>query len=194
MLTKLDIVNEMLGLQGENPINTLDTSHPSVAGALLYLNNWDSRIQATRWWFNTEKAKLFPDVGTGFIKLPNNTLSFDIYDRDPNLTIRGDKLYNTDTRSYVFTRAVEGKLHRLVPFEELPLLARSYIAAQAKLAFQNNYDADPNKTRVLQSEVSLSYAALNSEHIRQVGANMFNRPGVKRTIADVWGDRRTNKL
>lgn len=191
-LQKLDIVNQMLGLQGERPINSLDSTHPSVAGALLYLDSWDSTTQAKRWWFNTESATLTPQLGTGYIRLPNNALAFDVPDRIPNFTTRGDKLYNLDTQSFVFQQPVTGTLHRLVPFDELPLLARAYIGARAKLAFQTNYDADPQKTALLQREVTECYAAMNAEHTRVVAANMFNRPAVARALANIRGNRYTS--
>lgn len=190
-LQKLDIVNQMLGLQGERPINSLDSTHPSLPGALLYLDSWDAQVQATRWWFNTETATLTPQLGTGYIKLPNNALAFDILDRVPNLTVRGDKLYNPDEQTFVFTAAVTGVLHRLVPFDDLPILARAYIGAKAKLAFQNNYDADPVKTQALNREVGESFANLNAEHTRVVAANMFNRPAVARALANIRGSRYT---
>lgn len=190
-LQKLDIINQMLGLQGERPLNTLDSTHPSLAGALLYLDSWDAQVQATRWWFNTEYSTLTPQLGTGYIRLPNNALSFDNLDRSPNLTTRGDKLYNNDTQSFVFTSPVVGVLHRHVPFDDLPLLARAYIGASAKLAFQNNYDADPLKTQLLQREVSKTYADMNAEHIRVMATNMFNRPAVARALANIQGNRYT---
>lgn len=188
-LQKLDIVNQMLGLQGERPINDLESTHPSLSGALLYLDSWNAQIQATRWWFNTENATLTPQLGTGFIRLPNNTLAFDIPNRSPNITTRGDRLYNLDTQSYVFESPVQGVLHRLIDFDDLPILARAYIGARAKLGFQDSYDADQIKTANLKQEVQMTYGNMNAEHIRVVSANMFNRPGVAAQLANIRGNR-----
>lgn len=190
-LQKLDIVNQMLGLQGERPINDLDSTHPSLPGALLSLDSWNAQIQARRWWFNTENTTLVPQVSTGYIRLPNNTLAFDIPNRLPNLTTRGDKLYNLDTQSFVFEKEVQGVLHRLVDFDELPILARAYIGARAKMAFQDSYDADTNKTANLAREVQETYGSMNAEHIRVTAANMFNRPGVAAQLANIRGNRYT---
>lgn len=189
--SKLDVVNQMLGLQGERPVNSLESTHPSIPGALLYLDTTDAEVQATRWWFNTEKAELSPQLGTGFIKLPNNCITFDSYGRLPHLTVRGDRLYNTDDRTYVFTAPVQGKLQRLVPFDELPLLARVYIGTSAMLKFQNNYDADTTKSRMLMEQRKEAYGNMNSEHIRIVGANMFNSPGVAVSLSEIRGNRYT---
>lgn len=186
-LQKLDVVNQMLGLQGERPINTLESVHPSVAPALLALDTWNSSIQSRRWWFNTERATLTPQLGTGFIRLPNNTLAFDALVRYPHVAVRGEKLYNADTQTYVFTAPVAGWLHRLIDFDDLPMVARAYIAARAKQAFQSSYDADPIKTRDLKEEVQETYVAMNSEHIRIMSVNMFDSPSIQRAIADHGG-------
>lgn len=189
--SKLDVVNQMLGLQGERPVNSLESTHPSIPGAQLYLDTTDGEVQATRWWFNTEEAELAPSLGTGYIQLPNNCLSFDAYKRLPNVTVRGDRLYNADERTYVFTQPIQGILHRLVPFDELPILARVYIGTAAMLRFQNNYDADAMKSRMLQGQEQRAYANMNAEHIRVVGANMFNSPGVAVSLSEIRGNRYT---
>jgi hypothetical protein len=59
-VTTLSIVNEMLGLLGELPINDLDAFHPVVPRALAALSTANATIQAKPWWFNTEFPTLAP--------------------------------------------------------------------------------------------------------------------------------------
>ncbi len=188
-LDTLSIVNEMLALQGERPVNSLESTHPSLAGARLFLENRVLRLQAKGWWFNRENATLTPQVGTGYIRIPNDVISFDGFDRKPVYTIRDNRLYNTTDGTYVFDRPVTGLLIRHVPFDAMPVLARAYIGAAAKLAFQNTYDADPQKTVELRREVQETMQDFYAENTRQEGINMFNRPKVARDLALIQSTR-----
>ena len=64
LITTLSIVNEMLGLLGELPVNDLDAFHPVVPRALSSIDTAQSSIQADQWWFNVETPTLIPQVVT----------------------------------------------------------------------------------------------------------------------------------
>ena len=184
----LSVVNSMLALLGESPVADLEAPHPALPGARAKLRDYTELIQAERWWFNTEYSTLTPQVGNGRMVLPGDTASADLLTRYPNTTVRGTYLYNNTDGTYVFTKPVKVRLHRIIPFDELPLSARRYIAAYACLMFQNTIDADANKTRLLEKDERMAYSLMNAEHIRNTRSNMLHRPGVARLLNVMQGE------
>lgn len=187
--TELSVVNDMLGLLGEAPVNDLDSFHPMVPRALQTLRTTSGNLQGNRWWFNTEVIELVPQADTGHIMLPVDTLSVDPITKLPRTTQRGSRLYNLDDNSFVFTTNVTCELRRDIPFDDLPNTARAAIAAQAQLAFQNPIDGDAGKTRNLQTTFRDALMQLNAEHTRNVKANMLRRPGVLDAMHGIGGRR-----
>lgn len=190
LITTLSIVNEMLGLLGELPVNDLDAFHPVVPRALASIDTAQSSIQADQWWFNVERPILVPQVGTKYILLPSDCLSVDSVARSPRLSMRDGRLYNNDDSTFEFTDSVQVVLHRLVAFDDLPMSARAYIGAEALLHFQNSIDGDATKTQLLGDRRTRAHVTFNSEHIRRVGANMLARPGVVAALSNIVGYRR----
>lgn len=188
-ITQLTVVNDALALLGELPMNTLDTGHPLVPRALAELANANTRVQATRWWFNTENLTLSPQAGSGEILVPNDTLACDPLDPCAAVALRGNKLYNLNTQSVVWSSPVAVRLHREIPFEDAPITARSYIAALALRTFQRNYDGDSSKTRDLKQDEQTAYIAMNAEHIRNTQANMLRGNPTLERLAEIHGHR-----
>jgi len=190
LITTLSIVNEMLGLLGELPVNDLDAFHPVVPRALASIDTAQSTIQSDQWWFNVERPTLVPQVGTKYILLPSDCLSVDSFARTPNVSMRDGRLYNNDDSTYEFDDEVQVILHRLVAFDDLPMSARAYVGAEALLHFQNSIDGDAVKTQLLTDRRTRAYITFNSEHMRRVKANMLTRPGVALALSNIVGYRR----
>ena len=188
-LTTLDVVNDMLGLLGERRVNALDEPHPMIPDALAKLNNACTWVQADLWWFNVEYPTLAPQATTGELLVPNDTAACDSLTQYPRLAVRGNRLYNLDDVTDVFTAPIRVRLHRIVPFEDCPILARAHIAARAKLDFQKDYDGDSTKVQILAQEIKESYARLHSEHIRNAKANMLYKPSVMQKLMHIVGNR-----
>lgn len=188
-LSELDAVNGMLGLLGELPVNDLESTHGLVPTARLALRTASDEIQVRRWWFNTESVTLTPQVETKHILLPTDTLSADPYEANPRTAVRGDKLYNLETQSLEWDRQITVRLHRLVSFEELPVLARMLISYKAQLAFGTAYDADPTKLTIIRESLADARAALGAEDIRNQRSNLLYKPATLQTLADISGYR-----
>lgn len=188
-LTTLDVVNDMLGLLGERRVSAVDEPHPMIPNALSKLGTATAWVQADMWWFNVEYPTLTPQVPSGEILVPNDTASCDSLTQYPRLAVRGNRLYNLDDVTDVFTAALRVRLHRVIPFDDCPLLARAYIAARAKLDFQKDYDGDSMKAQILAQEVKDSYARLHSEHIRNAKANLLYKPSVLQKLQAIVGGR-----
>lgn len=194
MISTLSTVNDMLGLLGEFPISDLDILHPVVPRALSTLDTSNTSIQGASWWFNTETVTLSPQVGTGFLLLPIDTLGIDNVPQFPNVTQRGNRLYNLDKATDVFDKDTVVTLRRLVPFDDLPHNARAYIRARALLAFQFSIDGDAQKSGEIKQEANDAFVTLNSEHIRNKKTNMFNRPGVLFTLGSMQQGMRRRRF
>lgn len=188
-IATLDVVNDMLGLLGERRVSALDEPHPLITNALSKLETATAWVQADMWWFNVEYPTLIPQAGTGQILVPNDTAACDSLTQYPRLAVRGNRLYNLDDVTDVFTSSLRVRLHRIIPFDECPLLARAYIAARAKLDFQKDYDGDNMKAQILAQEIRDSYARMHSEHIRNAKANMLYRPSMLAKLQSIVGGR-----
>lgn len=186
----LDVVNSMLGLLGELPLNAVDEPHPLVPAALAALSTQASLVQADFWWFNVEYPTMYPQATGGQVLVPNDAASVDSLTQYPRLAIRGNRLYNLDDVTDVFTSPLRVRLHRIMPFDDVPVIVRAHIAAKAKLEFQLAYDGDGTKAQFLQQEIKETYIRMHSEHIRNAKANMLMRPSVTPTLNRIVGDRR----
>lgn len=189
-LTTLAVVNDMLGLLGERRVNDLGEPHPMIPDALAKLDTASTYVQADMWWFNVEYPTLIPQAGTGEILVPNDTASCDSLTQYPRLAVRGNRLYNLDDVTDVFEHPIRVRLHRIVPFDDAPVLARAHIAARAKLDFQKDYDGDSMKAQVLAREISETYARMHAEHIRNANSNLLYKPSVAEKLMNIIGDRR----
>lgn len=172
----LQVLNDMLGTLGESPLNAIDEDHPYVASGLRKLDVASWREQAKGWWFNREEITLGPDAD-GFIITPMDALSVDPIIPTNNFVMRGRRLYNPKTSTYVFAPGTEFKclLIRNIPFEDLPPNAASYIGAFAVLDFQVEYDSDKAKTEKLTAARNAAFVQLNKEHIRNTNANLLTK-------------------
>lgn len=185
----LEVVNSMLGLLGELPVNSITDPHTLIPAALAAITNQNALVQVDFWWFNVEYPTLIPQAGSGLILVPDDAASVDSLTQYPRLAVRGNRLYNLDDITDVFTQPLRVRLHRVLPFVEAPAIARAHIAAKAKLEFQMAYDGDGTKAQIIQQEIKETYIRLHSEHIRNAKANMLMRPSVQHTLNRITGSR-----
>lgn len=190
-ITILAAVNEMLGLLGEQGVSSVQEPHPLIPAALAKLDAASQYVQADLWWFNVEYPTLIPQAGTGNILLPNDTAACDSLTAIPRLAVRGNRLYNLDTITDVFEHPLRVRLHRILPFEDAPLVARTHIAARAKLDFQKDYDGDTTKAQIIMREIQETYSRLHAEHTRMVKANLLYRPSMLAKFNKIVGGRRS---
>lgn len=185
----LEVVNSMLGLLGELPVNSITDPHTLIPAALAAITNQNALVQVDFWWFNVEYPTLIPQAGSGLVLVPEDAASVDSLTQYPRLAVRGNRLYNLDDITDVFTQPLRVRLHRVLPFSDAPAIARAHIAAKAKLEFQTAYDGDGTKAQIIQQEIKETYIRLHSEHIRNAKANMLMRPSVQHTLNRITGSR-----
>lgn len=188
-LTELDVVNACIGSLGEAPLNSLDEDHDLVAQARNVFKKQSFQVQSVGWWFNKESVQLLPDPVSGYIMVPNDCASLDHRSKNPQVTIRGRRLYQPyagpDQDPYKFDKPLTINYIRVVPFDELPPTAQVYISARTVLRFQTTFDGDELKTRQLTDEEREAFIFFNTEHIRNVRANLLGTQHAQVALAAV---------
>jgi hypothetical protein len=135
--TELEAVNEMLGMVGEAPVNSLEVSGLVDAGRARTLLHTTSRsIQSRCWNFNTEDEYPLLVDEEGYINLPANTLRVDATDPTIKVTQRGSRLYDLDNHTYIFNECPKLRITFFLEFEVMPEPARRYITLNAGRLFQ----------------------------------------------------------
>lgn len=168
----LTVVNRMLGTMGEKPLNSLLDTHALMSAMQGALDNASNTIQAKGWWYNMEKQTLTPSPIDASLYLPNDCLS--IRTGSADLIKRGNRIYNLDGGTYVFTLSkLDIELIRFVVFEDLPETAAAYIAAQSILDFQKDYDGDTTKMRQIMAEAMQAKVDNDIEHVRNRRRNLI---------------------
>ena len=156
LMSKLDAVNAMLEAVWVKPISTLEVSGvASVAMAKRVLDKASAAIQSRGWHFNTDRNLTLSPDSEGFLQLPTNTLRVDsdTNSADVDVTQRGFRLYDRENHTFVFTKSVEVELVSLLEFEDLPQVARQYIAVFAKRIFKDEWSHAESPSTPTQEEL-----------------------------------------
>lgn len=161
----LTAVNLVMPKLGERAVTSLTTKHPTLA-LLLPIIEQTLRTSLQRgWWFNEFEYTAYPSP-EGEIDIGAEALSF-VPDYDGVAVVRGQRLYNPQTLSYVFTEPVTGKVIQYVQFDELPESAASYVFNSALI---EAYATDVGVTQELsvwQTNAARAWNDLLAEHLRQ---------------------------
>lgn len=141
--TALEAVNAILASIGESPVASLGTGG-FVDAELAYnlLIEESRRVQSQGWSFNTEtEVELFPTL-TGEIYLDPNVMRFKY--SDATLVQRGQRVYDTTTRSYTtFTTSITGvTLVVGLDYDHLPEDLRQFLYIRAGRRFQDKAAGD----------------------------------------------------
>jgi len=187
-MTKLEAVNVMLHKLGARPVNSLDVAHPRVPAAVAVLDRFTRELQARRWWFNVEYPTLAPDATSARIVLPGDCAGADSVDVKPRVAVRGRYLYNLDDSTYEFTAALKVRLHRILPFDELPYHAAEAALTRAVVEWVGDNDGDDTKVRLAQQANAVAYSNMHAEHIRNSRRNLLERPSVRNVMARIRGN------
>lgn len=136
MSDELSAVNDLLAAIGESPVNTLEgDSNADVANARRILNNINREIQAKGWTFNISLGEtLQPDAQTGYIPYLQSYLSLMVAGGSSYVK-RGDLIYDTVTRTDIFTGPIQVDLIRLKDYSEMPDCFRNLIVTKASRRF-----------------------------------------------------------
>lgn len=181
MLTKLQVINAMLGSIGESPLNDFDDEENELlVQALQLYDRVLEEVLSEGWWFNTEDAVLSYDTVSKRVKIPNDVLT--VRAANPNYVARGLALYDVSKGDYVQQdTAVE--LIRLLPIEEIPTPACYLVESACSLAFIRYYDADTSKINQLNSFYQKNRADTMRMHNKCRRSNVLMNPSSVITLS-----------
>ena len=140
LTTELDAINTMLSIIGEAPVNTVeDNGVVDAVMARQILNETMREVQARGWHWNTDKGVIltptFPTPGD--IYVPANTLQVDAIEPRPDIVQRGNRLWDRRENTFKFRTPVTVDIVRLLPFDDIPQVARHYITVRSGRIFQD---------------------------------------------------------
>lgn len=161
----LEAVNLTLPKLGEHRVTSLNLKHPTLAVILPEVEN-ELRILLNKgWWFNEFDTTLYPDSDGG-IAVGTDVLTFTPNYADEAIQ-HGRELFNPQTRDYVFTGPVDGRMRKYIEFDKLPESAAEYVYFTSLV---NVYLTDIGMEAVVQAwgnKAQAAWSDLLAEHLRQ---------------------------
>ena len=139
--TKLEAVNVMMTAIGETPVNSIPSSTTTdVSIAIQILDNVNREVQSVGWSFNRDKDYVLTPNTSNEIALAANVLRVDTMGKSNNKDYveRARKLWDRKNHTYTITEEkVYVAIVWLLNFDELPEVARRYIAVRSARIFQD---------------------------------------------------------
>lgn len=161
----LTAVNRILPVLGEHPVTSVDAKHPTLGTLLPKVETKIEDITLPGYWFNTFDYTFYPDP-MGGIAIPGDVLSF--VPENAAAIVRGKRLFNPLTMTYVFPAAVTGRLITRVPFEELPESVASLVWYSTLVdAYITDIGLEPS-VREWQRQAADAERRVVSEHLRNM--------------------------
>jgi hypothetical protein len=185
-MTELEAVNMCLAAIGESPVNTLsNTGLADVASARAKLLEFSRTVQSTGWAFNTEEQYPLTRASDSTITAPTNALKVSL---DRNVTsaqvaLRGQKLYDKASHTYIFTQDLKATVVFFLDWDELPQTARQYIAICASRSFQGNNLSSDTLDRLTEDDEVKALIALKDAEGDDGQYNMFTD---SYSVANAW--------
>jgi len=162
--TEIEAVNAMIRTIGMSPATSLDVADVDVQQAVDTLRDISRQVQSAGWDFNTEKDYSLSPNADNFIVIPPNIVTVEVRKCEMDVVQRGNRLYDRKAHSFEFQTTLKAKVVMMFAFEELPQVARSYVAVRAARVFQDNAEglADAH-TYSAQDEMAAWVALQNYE-------------------------------
>lgn len=172
----LQAINISLRALGKRQVNDSNSTHPDVdiiKGAIQEVQ--DSTL-ARGYWFNEEFTKITPDI-TGRYQVPANTLTMVCAQQQYNyIQRRGDYAFNVNDPQQKFTAELTFKRKVNLDWDDIHVLAQTYIAYEASAIVLGDDDGDVNKHNRLMQRAMVTLRELKSEEINQRNVNAHSSP------------------
>jgi hypothetical protein len=173
MLTKLEIINDMLASVGTAALSSSNTMHPSYSKANLKLAKESRLMQGLGWWFNKFTRTARPNA-KGEIVLPANALHADPLDTSTGYVVRGGKLFDPATFSFSIGTDVVLRYVENVAIEDLPPTAAAYLQARAVYAFYVDSNGGDPKLGEYRTAMVSAWGFVRQEDLRNKDLNIFD--------------------
>lgn len=200
--TKVDAINQVLSAIGSVGINSDEEIEWNVDAAEVdkLIDVMSQQVQTNQgkgWWFNREAFhKLTPDPVTGFIVVPNNTISAFVKrgsEGVKSISLRGTQFFDSETLGYDMRSLVnsQGVIECILvvnlEFDFLPVSVKKAITDASRFWVVNDKEGDRIKMDALQQAANASYISVQSEDASQRRRNMLNNGGIATAIAKAGG-------
>jgi len=183
-ITELDAVNMMLMSIGQSPVNTItSTGIKDVAVAELMLHNASRAIQSSGWAFNTDFAVTLTPDGNNRILVGTNVMHIDPTDPSEDWVQRYDatntamSLYDVVNQTFDRTTPLDCDIHYFYAFEQIPQVARDYIALVAGQQFQAQNVSSELLFRFEEKDITLALGRLMRAQSLTKDRNVFQGVG-----------------
>ena len=179
--TRLQAVNTMLTVLGQQPVNTITGAvPPDVAVALSVLQEVEREILVGAWYFNTERNVEFtPDV-SGYVAIPTDVV--DVDSETMNVVVKAGRLYNVDDRTDVFTGLQKLTTQYYRDFTEVPEAARQYIMTRAARKLFERMNGQAAQVVSLQRDELMAKAALMQQEAESADHTIFDNTATYRVV------------
>lgn len=189
---KLEAVNRCLFTIGSRQLDSLEGQlNEDHIQAIRAVDQTQRMFLMEGWGFNTDREITLEIDGNGEIPFPTTALDWQVDDNygrtdARDFTIRNDKVYNPKAQTYVFTAGVKFKkiLHSM-PFDEMPPIAREYVALKAARSFAFNRLRD-QALQIPSMEERDFRAQLLRAQFRDTRPSMMRDPNVREASGEMY--------
>lgn len=193
LTTELEAINLMLSVIGESPVSSVtNTGLVDAVLAKQLLDETNREVQTRGWHWNTDKKYKIVPTTSGEIVLPDNTLKVDAVDPTLDVVQRGRKLWDRREHTFQIDKAVEVDIVWMLPFEELPQVARYYITVRAGRKFQDRVVGSETLSGFNSKDEAIAWVQLQDHDASNADYNMIRDSWdvgriVYRNGQPVWG-------
>ena len=172
LITELEVVNSVLSVAGDNPVQSLDDTYQPVFIIKQMIHNVSRTMQSKGYWFNNEYGvTLSPSTINGKTTLPFNIIRFE--PTDNKYVARGLTVYDREGRTSTITEDITADITLQLEFEELPLTAREYIRTACRIQYNNEYFGETNFKQELIADFNKAKQDLEKEDTENESISMF---------------------
>ncbi len=170
--TELDVVNKMLRAIKEAAVSELtEPTTTDVSTALQILSDTNRQFQEHGWHFNRDFNVTIARNANNELVLGSNIMS--IFSTTKDVTMRGLKLYDRVEKTFTFTQDLTDLTTiTLLPFEDLPPIARTYLALACARIMQEEIFTDRIAESINVNQESQAWASLIDDEAERRGSNM----------------------
>jgi len=172
LITELEVVNSVLSVAGDNPIQSLSDTYQPTFIIRQMIKEESRKMQTKRYWFNSEyDFTLQPNTETNKITLPFNLLSFEPVKN--KYVARGLTVYNREDNTETITEDIVADISVFLEFDELPQEAREFIKSRCRQRYNNEFHGDNTLDAKLERELRDSKNELDKKNMENEDFNVF---------------------
>jgi len=177
-MTELEAVNIMLRSIAETPVTSLSVDTIEDAQiALSTLREVSRNFQAQGWHFNTDYDYPLSTDGNDKIPYPTSAAHCDpMTDSGYDLVKRGGFFWDRENLTFTYpgVTSIKFKIVWMFDFEDLPQLARNYIAMVATRKFAQDIMGDEATVSWTGADEQKAYAMFVGDDLRRADLNMLD--------------------